>query len=89
MWFYEQASHRFLTYLLKRIGIEMTITSAKQLPDEALNKIGRWLCGYHPDPTVDDEVNVLDAQQEKRRALVINLIGAVCPKEKPNEQNQD
>lgn len=82
-WFVETASHAFLTYLTRRLGFKMTITSAKQFPNEALGMVARWLDGHHPDWSVEDEIDILDAAMERRHKFVVNLIGAICPKERP------
>lgn len=85
-WFRSTASHIFLTWVMRRVGIVMPITSAKQLPNQALSMVARWLEGQHPDWTVEDEVDILDAKMEQRQRFVINLLGAICPREKSVEK---
>ena len=82
-WFRSAASHVFLTWVVRRVGIKMSITSAKQLPNQALSMIARWLDGHHPDWTIEDEVDILDRKMAERQRFVLNLLGAICPRVRP------
>ena len=88
-WFEREASHRFLTFLMYSLELHYSIKSATQMTSESLNKIARWLNGQHPDWTVEDEINILDATMERRHEFVIDLLGAICPKERPSEVPND